>query len=300
MNVLTSERRSQVVSALVEGNSIRSVARMSGVSRNTIMSLLVAVGAACAEYQDKALRNLPCKRVQCDEIWSFCYGKDKNLPDDKRGVFGFGSVWTWTALDAETKLICSWMVGNRDSVAARMFIQDLAGRLANRIQLTTDGHKAYLEAVSEAFGNNIDYAMLIKIYGEDQTGDTRYSPAECNGTRLETIIGSPVRKHVSTSYVERQNLTMRMHMRRFTRLTNAFSKKLENHVAAISLHFMYYNFVRIHQTLRVTPAMAAGVTDKVWEVADLVRLLDDQPAKENYSNVPYGPALGQSPRKWGK
>lgn len=296
MNALTADRRIQVISALVEGNSIRSVARMTGVARNTIMSLLVAVGAACAEYQDKALRNLPCKRVQCDEIWSFCYGKDKNLPEDKRGVFGYGSVWTWTALDADTKLICSWMVGNRDALAAREFIQDLASRLANRIQLTTDGHKAYLEAVAEAFGNDIDYAMLIKIYGEDKMGDTRYSPAECNGTRSETITGNPVRKHVSTSYVERQNLTMRMHMRRFTRLTNGFSKKLENHVAAISLHFMYYNFVRIHQTLRVTPAMAAGVTERVWEVADLVQLLDEQPEKENYSNVPYGPALGQSPQ----
>ncbi len=188
----------------------------------------------------------------------------QNLPEDKKDVFGFGSVWTWTALDADTKLICSWMVGNRDAVAAREFIQDLAGRLANRIQLTTDGHKAYLEARGEAFGTGVDYAMLIKLYGEDRQGETRYSPAACLGTRTQIVTGSPNRKHVSTSYVERQNLTMRMHMRRFTRLTNAFSKKLENHVAAISLHFMYYNFVRIHQTLRITPAMAAGVTDRVW------------------------------------
>lgn len=265
MDVLTAERRAQVIAALVEGNSIRSVSRMTGVARNTVMSLLVQIGLACAEYQDKALRNLPCKRVQCDEIWSFCYGKDKNLPEDKKGVFGYGSVWTWTALDADTKLICSWMVGNRDAFAAREFMQDLAARLDNRVQLTTDGNKAYLEAVGEAFRHGIDYAMLIKIYGDDKQGETRYSPAECTGTRTEVITGNPSRKHVSTSYVERQNLTMRVHMRRFTRLTNGFSKKIENHVAAISLHFMYYNFVRIHQTLRVTPAMAAGVTDRVWE-----------------------------------
>ncbi len=296
MNVLTDERRAQVIGALVEGNSIRSVARMSGVSRNTITSLLVAVGAACAEYQDKALRGLPCKRVQCDEIWSFCYGKDKNLPEDKKNTFGYGSVWTWTALDADTKLICSWMVGNRDQFAAREFIQDLASRLDSRIQLTTDGNKAYLEAVDEAFGNGIDYAMLIKIYGDDKMGETRYSPGEVTGTRTEIVTGNPSRKHVSTSYVERQNLTMRMHMRRFTRLTNAFSKKIENHVAAISLHFMYYNFVRIHQTLRITPAMAAGVTNRVWEVADIVELLDARQDEPNYQNeTHYGPALGHDP-----
>ena len=187
MNVLTAERRAQVIGALVEGNSIRSVARMSGVSRNTIMSLLVAVGSACAEYQDSTLRCLPCKRVQCDEIWSFCYGKDKNLPEDKKNVFGYGSVWTWTALDADTKLICSWIVGNRDALAARAFMQDLAGRLDSRIQLTTDGHKVYLEAVAEAFGHGIDYAMLVKLYGEDLKGETRYSPAVCNGAKKEVI-----------------------------------------------------------------------------------------------------------------
>jgi IS1 family transposase len=296
MNVLTPERRIQVVAALVEGNLIRSVSRMTGVARNTIMGLLVQAGAACAEYQDKALRNLPCKRVQCDEIWSFCYGKDKNLPGNKKDVFGYGSVWTWTAIDADTKLVCWWMVGNRDTFAAREFIQDLAGRLASRIQLTTDGHKPYLEAVDEAFGGDIDYAMLIRIYGDDKQGDTCYSPAECTGTNKEIISGSPDRKKISTSYVERQNLTMRMHMRRFTRLTNAFSKKLENHIAAISLHFMYYNFVRIHQTLRVTPAMAAGVTQHVWEVSDIVSLLDEQSKSESYSDVPYGPALGYQPQ----
>ena len=268
---------------------------MTGVSRNTITTLLIAAGAACAEYQDKALNNLPCKRVQCDEIWSFCYGKDKNLPEDKKGIFGYGSVWTWTALDADTKLICSWMVGNRDAVAARAFVQDLAGRLANRIQLTTYGHKVYLEAVAEAFGHDVDYAMLVKLYGEDMQGETRYSPAVCNGARKEVITGSPNRKHVSTSYVERQNLTMRMHMRRFTRLTNGFSKKIENHVAAISLHFMYYNFVRIHQTLRVTPARAAGVTDRAWDVADIVKLLDEPKETLDRADATFGPALGHDP-----
>lgn len=248
------------------------------------MSLLVQIGTACAIYQDSALRNLPCQRIQCDEIWSFCYGKDKNLPEDKKNAFGYGSVWTWTALDADTKLICSWMVGNRDVLAAREFVQDLASRLANRVQLTTDGYKAYLEAVSDAFGADVDYAMLVKLYGEDLQGDTRYSPAVCNGSKKEIVSGSPARKHISTSYVERQNLTMRMHMRRFTRLTNAFSKKLENHIAAISLHFMYYNFVRIHQTLRITPAMAAGVTDRVWELSDIVKLLDEKTERPNYQS----------------
>ncbi len=295
MNVLNAERRTQVISALVEGNSIRSVARMSGVSTNTVMSLLVAVGAACAEYQDNALRNLPCKRIQADEVWSFCYAKDKNLPDDKKGTFGYGSVWTWTALDADTKLICSWMVGNRDAVAARMFIQDLAGRLRHRIQLTTDGHNAYLRAVDEAFGSDIDYAMLVKIYGETVEAEKRYSPAQCLGCKREEISGRPDPKHISTSYVERQNLTMRMHMRRFTRLTNAFSKKLANRIAAISLHFMYYNFVRIHQTLRVTPAMSAGVATRVWEIADIVKLLDEKPEKPNYGDAQYGPVLGHDP-----
>lgn len=277
MNQLSTAERAQVIAALVEGASSRAISRTTGRSKNTIAKLLVEVGAACAIYQDRALRNLPCRRVQCDEIWSFCYAKDKNLPADKKNTFGYGSVWTWTALDAETKLIASWMVGNRDGEAAREFIADLASRLANRVQLTTDGHKPYLEAVN-SFGADIDYAMLVKLYGEDKQGETRYSPAVCVGTRTETIIGKPDRKHISTSYVERQNLTMRMGMRRFTRLTNGFSKKLENHIAAISLHFMHYNFCRIHQTLRVTPAMAAGVTNRLWSIADIIALLDDAAA----------------------
>lgn len=276
MNRLDNETRGQVLGALCEGNSVRSITRMFGVGKNTVARLLIEAGAACAEYQDRALRNLKCKRVQCDEIWSFVAAKDKNLPPELQGKFGVGSVWVWTALDADSKLICSWMVGGRDADSAHAFMTDLAGRLANRVQLTTDGHGAYLHAVENAFGDNIDYAMLVKLYGADRPDEARYSPAECIGCKKKKIIGKPDKKHVSTSYVERQNLTMRMHMRRFTRLTNAFSKKLENHIAAVSLHFMYYNFVRIHQTLRITPAMAAGVTDRVWEIADIVALLADQ------------------------
>jgi IS1 family transposase len=276
MNRLDPVKRVKAIAALVEGNSVRAVSRMTGIARNTITDLLVALGETCAEYQDKALRNLPCRRIQCDEIWAFCYAKDKNLPASKQGQFGFGSVWTWTALDADTKLIASWMVGPRDTVAATEFIQDLAGRLRNRVQLTTDGHRPYLEAVDYAFSGEVDYAMLIKIYGESAEPEKRYSPAQCIGCDSKIMSGNPDRKHVSTSYVERQNLTMRMSMRRFTRLTNAFSKKLENHIAAVSLHFMHYNFCRIHMTLRVTPAMAAGVTDRLWEIGDIVRLLEER------------------------
>ncbi len=294
---MDSVRRAQVIRCLVEGNSIRATVRITGASKNTIAKLLVEVGYACANFQDRAFRNLNLKRIQCDEIWSFCYAKDKNLPVEKQETFGFGSVWTWTALDAETKLVPCWMVGPRDVPAAREFMNDLASRLATRVQLTTDGHKPYLEAVEAAFGHDIDYAMLIKLYGDDKQGDTRYSPGVCHGSRKEIVTGSPARKHVSTSYVERQNLTMRMHMRRFTRLTNAFSKKLENHIAAISLHFMYYNFCRIHQTLRVTPAMAANVTDRAWEVDDIVRLLEAHTAQQKeWSDAHYGSALGHDPR----
>lgn len=285
MNRLDSKRRGQIIAALVEGTSIRAIVRMLGVSKNTVAKLLLEVGAACVVYQDKALRNLNCERVQCDEIWSYIGKKDKNVPTEEQGKFGVGSVWTWTALDADSKLICSWMVGGRDAECAYAFMQDLASRLSNRVQLTTDGHVAYLSAVENAFGNDIDYAMLIKIYGATRETEARYSPAECIGCQKKEITGKPEAKHVSTSYVERQNLTMRMHMRRFTRLTNAFSKKLENHIAAIALHFMYYNFVRIHQTLRVTPAMAAGVTDRVWEIADIVRLVEErQKAIDNDSD----------------
>jgi IS1 family transposase len=260
----------------------------------------VELGAICAEYQDKAFRNLKLRRVQCDEIWSFCYAKDKNVPAAMRDEFGYGSLWTWTAIDADTKLIPCWMVGDRSAHAASAFVEDLASRLATRIQLTTDGYKVYVDAVEAAFGSQIDYAMLVKMYGDDNPQnrpEKRYSPAECTGTKIVEVSGNPNPKHISTSFVERQNLTMRMHMRRFTRLTNAFSKNLDNHIAAISLHFMYYNFARIHQTLGVTPAMAAGVTDRAWDVEDIVRLLEDaeRAAKASRDEQRYawkGPALG--------
>lgn len=280
MNRLDSTRRAQILAALVEGTSIRSIVRMLGVSKNTIAKLLLEAGAACAVYQDKELRNLTVTKVQCDEIWSYVGAKDKNVPAEQQGKFGIGSVWTWTALDADSKLICSWMVGGRDAEAAYVFMQDLASRLSNRVQLTTDGHVAYLSAVENAFGNDIDYAMLIKVYGAARETEARYSPAECIGCQKKEITGKPDAKHVSTSYVERQNLTMRMHMRRFTRLANAFSKRVEHHVAAVALHFMYYNFIKIHGTLRVTPAMAAGVTDQLWETTDVVRLVEEKEAAD--------------------
>jgi IS1 family transposase len=273
MNRLPMAKRVAVVKALVEGCSIRSTVRMTGVAKNTVSKLILELGAACTAYQDKALRDLPSKRLQCDEIWSFVGGKDKNISQDKRDA-GLGSIWTWTALDADSKLIVSWLVGSRDAGTAWEFMQDVAARLRIRVQLTTDGHKPYLSAVEDAFGSGVDFAVLQKLYGADQEGEKRYSPAECIGVKVETITGAPDPKHISTSYVERQNLTMRMSMRRFTRLTNAFSKKVENHAAAVALYFMYYNFGRVHQTLRVTPAMEAGVTDHVWTVEEIVSLLD--------------------------
>jgi IS1 family transposase len=274
MNNLQIERQIAVISALVEGNSIRATVRMTGVAKDTVIKLLARVGQACAEYQDKTLRNLPCKRIQCDEIWSFCYAKEKNVPADLRGKFGYGDVWTWTALCADTKIIPCWRVGGRDAWNAQNFMHNLASRLANRVQLTTDGHRVYLTAVEVAFGTQIDYAMLVKLYGnEPQQAETRYSPAQCIGALATSVIGNPDRKHISTSYVERQNLSMRMHMRRFTRLTNAFSKKVENHEHALALYFMFYNFSRVHQTLRVTPAMEAGISDHVWELREIVELI---------------------------
>ena len=273
MNKLGTAKRSQIVAALVEGCSIRSTVHMTGASKNTIAKLLVELGAACSDYLDKKLVNLNGKRIQCDEIWQFVGAKQKNVPVERRDEFGIGDVWTWVAIDADSKLICSWLIGKRDPGCATEFIQDLAGRLRNRVQLITDGLKMYLTAVADGFGENIDYAMLIKVYGNAAEGEKRYSPAECTGCKKENKIGRPDPKHISTSYIERQNLTMRMGMRRFTRLTNAFFKKLENHIAAIAIHCMYYNFVRIHQTLRVTPAMAAGVTDRLWSIEDLVGLL---------------------------
>jgi IS1 family transposase len=246
---------------------------MTGVHRTTIQNLLVELGAACSQYQDKVMRNLKLNRIQCDEIWQYVGCKAKNVTDENKGK-GWGDVWTWTALDAETKLIPCWYVGSRGAADAYHFMHDLAGRLAHRVQLTTDGHTAYLSAVEDAFGSEIDFAQLIKIYGKPPEGsEVRYSPAQCMGARKTVISGRPEFEHVSTSYTERQNLTMRMSIRRFTRLTNAFSKKLQNHEAAVALHFMHYNFVRIHQTLRCTPAMAAGVSDHVWSLDEVIRLL---------------------------
>lgn len=275
MNKLDDSRRTQVVAALVEGNSIRSTVRMTEVAKNTIAKLLVELGTACSNYMADHLVNLNCKRVQVDEIWSFCYAKAKNVTPEIAAKKPFaGDVWTWVAIDADTKLIPSWIVGPRDGVTARIFVNDLAGRLANRIQLTSDGLHAYLAAVEHAFRGDVDYAQLVKIYGESSDGQKRYRPAECIGCEKHEIVGYPDPAHVSTSYVERQNLTMRMSMRRFTRLTNGFSKKIENHVAMIALHVMHYNYCRIHQTLRITPAMAAGITDHVWSIGDVIKLLD--------------------------
>lgn len=275
MNKLSIQKRAQILGMLVEGNSLRSTSRMAGCSINTVTKLLVDVGQACSEYQDKTLRNLPCKRIQCDEIWSFVYAKAKNVPEGMEE--DAGDVWTWTAICADTKLVPCWMVGGRDLECANLFITDLASRLADRIQLTTDGYKMYLEAVDSAFAKDIDYAMLVKIYGaytpKSESG-RRYSAAECTGATKQPITGKPEEKHISTSFVERQNLTMRMSMRRFTRLTNAFSKKVENHAHAVALHFMYYNFGRIHKTLRVSPAMEAGVTDHLWSLEEIAALAE--------------------------
>lgn len=273
MNKLSVEERTRIVSALVEGNSMRAIARMTGVSRNTIDKLLCDLGRACSDYQDKAFRNLKSKRVQCDEIWSFVQAKEKNctLEMKKKGA---GDVWTWVALDPDTKLVPCWFIGHRDAGCAYHFMHDLAERLAHRVQLTTDGHRAYLSAVEDAFGAGIDYAILQKIYGNSEQGpETHYSPAICMGARKAVISGNPDHNHVSTSYVERQNLTMRMSMRRFTRLTNGHSKKLENHEHAVAIHYMYYNFGRIHQSIRVTPAMEAGIADHVWSIEEIIGLL---------------------------
>ena len=272
MNKKTTKERAHIINLLVEGNSLRSTSRIAGVSLNTVIKLLKEVGEACAWYQDKHLVNLPCKRVQVDEIWSFIYAKEKNVTEEMQDEAGDG--WSWTAIDADTKLVPSWRIGSRDADAANDFIKDLAGRMASRIQLTSDGHKPYMEAVEGAFGADIDYAMLIKFYGTSQSGVTRYSPSSFVGAKHRKVTGSPNNKHISTSGVERQNLTMRMSMRRFTRLTNGFSKKVENHCHAIALHFMHYNFCRIHTSLRIAPAMAAGVSEKLWDLKDVVEMTD--------------------------
>lgn len=278
MNRLSTDKRAQIIGCLVEGVSIRGTVRITGAAKNTVTRLLVDLGAACAEYQDAMLRDLPCRTIECDEIWAFCYAKAKNVPEEHRGTFGYGDVWTWTALCADTKLVPSWLVGERTMDDAGAFMHDLHGRLADpRVQITTDGLAAYKDAVRDAFGHEVDFAQLHKDYGTDprlRGAERRYSPAVHNRTYVRVISGDPDPGEISTSYVERQNLTMRMGMRRFTRLTNGFSKKVENLAHAVSLHYMHYNFARIHQTLRATPAQAAGVADHRWTLREIAALLD--------------------------
>lgn len=278
MNKLSIERKALVIKTLCEGNSIRSTARITDTAVNTVVKILRETGRACLKYQDKSLRNLTCKRIECDEIWSFVYAKAKNVPEEHENEFGYGDVWTFVAIDAETKLAISWLVGLRETDYAYEFLKDVKERLANRVQMTTDGHRMYFLAAENAFGDDIDYAMLVKYYGNTQDEFGRYSPPKCTNTKAKLISGQPDMTKVSTSYIERQNLTMRMNMRRFTRLTNAFSKKLENHMLAIALYFMHYNFARPHKTLAYpyprTPAMASGLTDHVWTIEEIVALTD--------------------------
>ena len=278
MRRLDTKVRILILRCLVEGMSIRSTARTADVSKNTVTKLLIDAGKACAAYQDEALRDLRCRRIQVDEIWSFVYVKQRNVVRAKAAPPEAGDVWTWTAIDADTKLVPSWRVGDRSGETAIDFMDDLRARLANRVQITSDGHKAYLEAVEGAFGGDVDYAQLIKMYGSEGgvSSDKRYSPAECTGIRKRKVEGNPDPAHVSTSYVERNNLTMRMSIRRFTRLTNAFSKKIENHTHSAALHFMHYNFYRQHKSLGgISPAMAARVTNRLWDIEDIVQLVDD-------------------------
>ena len=280
MNKLSTEQRAKILHLLCEGNSVRAITRLLNVGKNTVLNLMIDAGKTCADYHDEHVRGLKAKRIQCDEVWSFIYAKQRNVADAKAAPDGAGDAWTWTAIDADSKLIVSYFIGDRSGQSAIALMDDLAGRLANRVQLTTDGHKAYLEAVEGAFGADIDYAVLHKIYGSvPESAKGRYSPAECIGTEKHRIEGKPEKKHVSTSYVERSNLTIRMQNRRFTRLTNGFSKKLENHAYSVALFVMFYNFTRIHKTLRVTPAMAAGVTKRLWDVKDIVALVEAEEAK---------------------
>jgi IS1 family transposase len=274
MNKLPNEKRAQVLQMMAEGIALRAITRLTGISRTTLQKLLEDAGRAFSDYQDRVLMNLPCKRIQVDEAWSFCYAKQKNVATAKAAPEGAGDIWTWVGLDADTKLVASFYVGGRDSEAAMIFMDDLARRLANRVQLTSDGHKPYLEAVEGAFGADIDYATLIKIYGAAPEGQRRYSPAICTGASKHRIEGNPNPKYVSTSFVECSNLSIRMGNRRMTRLTNAFSKKAANHAHMMAIYFMHYNFVRIHQTLKITPSMAAGVTPKLWEMSDMVNVLE--------------------------
>lgn len=280
MHKLPAAKRSQILAMLCEGSSMRSISRVADVSINTVDRYLVLAGEACAAFHDQAVRNVKSRRVQCDEIWSFCAMKEKTAKAKGEGrPDGVGDVWTWTGIDADTKLIIAWLVGGRDAGYAWEFMQDVADRLATRVQLTTDGHAPYLSAVEDAFGGNIDYAMLVKVYGPGPADAGRYSPPECTGTIVKPISGNPDPKHISTSYIERSNLTLRMANRRFTRLTNAFSKKLANHCHMIALYTVWYNFVKMHKSLQMTPALAANVTDKLWTMGDLVALVDEHDAK---------------------
>lgn len=273
MNRLSTSERARIIAALVEGNSLRSTSRLCNVAFNTVLKLVPEIGLACADYHDAHVRNVRAKRIQCDEIWQFVGAKHKNASPEQKAQ-GWGDVWTWTAIDADTKLCISFMVGGRDSGWAMDFMEDVANRVRGRVQLTTDGHKPYLEAVENAFGMDIDFATLQKIYGASNEPEKRYSPAKCIGCESKVVMGDPDPKHISTSYVERQNLTMRMSMRRFTRLTNGFSKKAENHAHAVALHFMHYNYCRVHKTFGTTPAMKAGLTDHVWSMEELAGLLE--------------------------
>jgi transposase-like protein len=282
MNIMPIEKRVQIIQLLVEGHSMRSVGRIVGCSINTVTKLLVEIGQACADYQDKVMRNLNCKRVQCDEIWSFMYAKEHNLPDELKDVFYYGDVYTWTAIDADTKLILNWFVGTRGAETAHAFISDLASRLLSRVQLTIDNHKAYLEAVEDAFHGKIDYAMLVKLYGSNPKEDQqKYSLSKFKDSLKSVVVsGNPEKTHVSTNFAEHQNVTMRMHMRQFTLLTNGFSKKIDNYMNAVSLHFMYYNFAKINKTLRITPAMEAGIAEHVWSIEEIARLVPDPVSKK--------------------
>ena len=275
MNKLPLAKRTQILAMLCEGSSMRSISRIVDVSINTVSKLLVEAGEACLTIHNETVRDVKASRIQCDEIWSFCHAKQKNVATAKAAPEGAGDVWTWTAIDADTKLMVSYFVGDRGGESAMILMDDLRARLSNRVQLTTDGHRAYLEAVEGAFGADVDYAQLVKLYGPTATAPGRYSPAECTGIKKIRREGNPDIAHVSTSHVERMNLSIRMQNRRFTRLTNAFSKKLDNHIHALALYFAFYNFCRIHKTLRVSPAMAAGITDRLWSLDDIVAKIDE-------------------------
>ena len=279
MNKLPLEKRVQILSMLCEGSSMRATSRVVDVSINTVTKLLVDAGLVCARFHDEAVRGVEAQHVQCDEIWSFCYAKAKKVPTAKAAPEGAGNIWTWTALDRDSKLIISYLIGGRDSEYANAFMQDVADRLVTRVQLTTDGYRAYLNAVEGAFGADVDYAQLVKIYGEAPDAERRYSPAECIGARKDKITGKPDKGMISTSHVERSNLSFRMHMRRFTRLTNAHSKKFENHCHMVALYTVWYNFARINSAVRMAPAMAAGISDRLWDMADIVKLIDDAAPK---------------------